>query len=512
MTARSSRFVLIKNAVANVVRGSSAALVALVLPPFLVRVLSTDAFAAWSLVLQLSLYTGFLDFGIQTAVGRFVAHSEELKDHHQRDRVVSTSFVLLLGSGVVAFAAMLLLAWFLPVLFAGLPPALYADARLALLIVGGVAAIGLPASVFNGIFIGLQRNEVPAAIIAGSRIISTMLLVIAAYLSGNIVLMAVVMGVIQLGSYVIQYMASRKLANDVRLSPALLSKQTTREIFTYCFSLSIWSFATLLVTGIGTTLVGIFDFQAVAYYSVAVSLTTFILGLQNALFSTLIPAAAVLSAREHAQQLATMLISSTRFSMFILLFTGLPLIIGAESLLTLWVGSAYAKQTRLLLQLLVIANIIRLSALPYAMLLIGTGQQRLVTITPLIEGFTGLLVSVVAGALFGAVGVAFGTIVGSIVGVGCHILINMPRTTSMAVNIGQYVKDGLLRPLVCVLPFVIVAATLPLFEASGSTWSVAIGFATILTLFASWHWGLEAAEQRNVVSLLAYRLQNVSRK
>jgi O-antigen/teichoic acid export membrane protein len=513
VTGKSARFVLVKNAIANVVRGSATALVALVLPPFLVRFMSSDAFGVWSLVLQLSAYTAFLDFGIQTAVGRFVAHANELDDHDQRDRIVSTSLLLLLVSALLAALTMFGLAWQLPNLFRDLPAALYDEARLALLIVGGAAAIGLPASVFNGIFIGLQRNEVPAAIIGGSRLISALLLIVAAYLGGNIVVMAALVAGVNLLSYLVQYWASRRLALNIRFSRRLVSRQTAREIAGYCFSLSIWTFAGMLVTGIDLTIVGVFDFEAVAAYSIAASLITFITGLQSALFSTLIPEAAVLGARENTQRLGAMLISSTRYGIFILLVSGLPLIIGAESLLTLWVGPDYASSSALLLQILVAANIIRLALIPYAMLLIGTGQQRLVTLTPLAEGFSNLIVSVIAGRLLGASGVALGTLVGAIVGVICHLVFNMPRTTGIAIERWRYLKDGVLRSLVSAIPFVAVSLLLSIVGSIGQMALIAtIGLATIASIGMFWRWGLEQPEQHAVVALLTHPRQALSRK
>jgi GDP-mannose 4,6 dehydratase len=49
------------------------------------------------------------------------------------------------------------------VIFRQMPEPLVGSARLALLLVAISLAIGLPASVFNGIFVGLQRNEIPAS-------------------------------------------------------------------------------------------------------------------------------------------------------------------------------------------------------------------------------------------------------------------------------------------------------------------------------------------------------------
>ena len=101
---RKEKFILLKNAAANVIRGGAASVVAIALPPFLARLMSADSYGAWSLVLQLSAYVGYLDFGIQTAVGRFVAHANEKGDAAHRDRLVSTAFAAL-ATAIVSLLA-----------------------------------------------------------------------------------------------------------------------------------------------------------------------------------------------------------------------------------------------------------------------------------------------------------------------------------------------------------------------------------------------------------------------
>ncbi|HEY1214232.1 MAG TPA: oligosaccharide flippase family protein, partial [Bryobacteraceae bacterium] len=98
MTSRREKFLIAKNAIANLVRGGASALVAVLLPSFLTRSMSTEAFGAWSLVLQLSAYVSYLDFGIQTAIARFVAHSSERGEAEHRDRIVSTAMACLASS------------------------------------------------------------------------------------------------------------------------------------------------------------------------------------------------------------------------------------------------------------------------------------------------------------------------------------------------------------------------------------------------------------------------------
>ena len=122
-----------KNASANLVKLAGSGIVALLLPAFLVRRLPTDTYSAWALLLQWTLYVGFLDLGVQTAVARFVAHANELADQDQRNGIASTAFALLGAVAVVALCLIGIAAWQLPNIFHGMPRDLQPQARVALL-------------------------------------------------------------------------------------------------------------------------------------------------------------------------------------------------------------------------------------------------------------------------------------------------------------------------------------------------------------------------------------------
>jgi O-antigen/teichoic acid export membrane protein len=504
VTSRDSRLVLAKNAFANVARGSSAALVALILPPFLVRSLSTDEFGIWILVLQLSAYTNFLDFGLQTAVGRFVAYTNELKDINRRNTIISTALAALIVLGCVGTLMIIVLACQIANLFPNLQSNLYFSAKMSLLIVGISTAIGLPFSVFGGIFIGLQRYEIPAIIIGGSKLVSGFILIIVATQFKNIILMSITIASINLLSYVILYKASNQMVKDVVLSYKLISKKAAEEIISYCSSLSVWSFSMLLVSGIDTTLVGMFEFKKVAYYGVSISIISFVSGLQTSIFSTLVPAAAVLNAREKSEELGELLIKTTRYGLLILLITGLPLITLSRSFFNTWLGESYGIYSTSLLQILIVANIIRLAAVPYSTILLGTGQQSLVILSPLIEGTSNLLMSIVLGIKFGAVGVALGTLIGAIIGVGFHYFYNMKRSTSISCNRSRLLRKGILLPIISTLPILLIALIAPISGINlgrSSELSIVI-LAFSVTLFTTWTWGITQSEKKASILFL----------
>jgi len=503
---RKEKITVVKNAVANVVRGCAAALVALALPPFLVRLMSPDAYGVWSLVLQVSMFVGYLDFGIQAAVGRFVAHANEKGDTEYRDRITSTAFAALSAAGVLALAGTLGIVIVLPYIFKQMPGTLVGDARLALLLVAGSLAIGLPASVFNGIFIGMQRYELPAVVIGGSRIVSALAVIIVLRSGGTVVAMAGAVAICNIGSYLIQYLIYRSIGSGMRISRSYVSSSAASELIRYCTSLSVWSFGMLLVAGLDISLVGIFDFPSVPYYTVAATLITLILGLQNAIFTTLMPVAAVLDAKDSTSELGSMLVSATRYGMFLLLASGVPLLIASEPILTAWVGSAYAIHAALILRILVVANIIRLSSVPYAMLLVGTGEQRLVIVSPLIEGFSNLFVSVIAGYFWGAIGVAIGTVVGAAIAILCNFVYNMPRSRRIAASRMDYLKEGYIRPLICLSPFLIIYLLCQRFAVLGTVIELrCMLLATVLTVGVIWKLGLSPLERNKALSWVGLR-------
>ena len=255
-----------------------AALVALALPPFLTRSMTPTAFGAWALVLQLGAYVGFLDLGIQTAISRFVAQANERNDAHHRDSIVNTSLAILSALGLLAWIAALLVSAFLPHIFKQLPAELDGQVRIAFLLVAGSLAIGLPASAFIGVFVGLQRNTIPATIIAVSKIVSSMLVVFAARHGANIAYMGAIVCGLNLASYLAQYFVLVTVAPGIRFSLEFIRKSAARDLADYCFSLMFWGIGLLLVTGMDLSIVGYYRFNEVAYYSIAATITTFLGG------------------------------------------------------------------------------------------------------------------------------------------------------------------------------------------------------------------------------------------
>jgi O-antigen/teichoic acid export membrane protein len=503
-----NRWRFLKNAIANLGRGGLTGLVALVLPPVLVRHMTPAAYAVWVLILQACAYVGYLDFGLQTAVGRYIAFAAEKHDTVQRDSVFSTAFAGLALCALLSIILLLAMAAIAPWIFPAVPANLIPQMRWALLIVGTATAIGLPASAWNGVFIGLLRNELPAMTVGGVRLISAVGLVLVVLARGSVVAMAAVMALSLLASYGAQYFLVRRLVPDIRFRAHLAQRSTAVELSRYCFGLVVMSFSMLLVTGLDLVLVAHFDFAAVTPYSVAAGLTTFVGGALYAVINVIMPHAAGLHARGDATALGKLVINSTRLSVLLLVFICMPAVIYAGPILRLWIGQRYVQTGAPILIVLVIANFVRLIGGAYSVVLVAAGQQSQIKVSPLTEGISNLIASLVLAAMFGGIGVALGTLIGSFFSIGAHLFYSMPRTRdAISLSVREYLWSGVGAPvLVTALLFVAAAFSVLGTQPSAPFFVAALllsllGAATLLDRTGSLHMAPHTSLQKAGITL-----------
>jgi O-antigen/teichoic acid export membrane protein len=476
-----SDLTVVKNAFANLCRGGAVALSMLLLPPFLARILTKDTYGTWLLILQLSAYVSLLDLGIQTVIGRFVAHYNELGDIKKRDSIISSAIALLTGAAALAILGIGILAWQLPYLFKDMPANLQQDAQLALMCVGSSLAVALPFTTFGAVFLGLQRYDVPAWIVGSTKIFSGVLVVLVAQSTHSMVMMALVVAATNLAAAIWQYLAYKKMAVGYRIALKSISKKSLGEVIESCVAISISSLGMLIVSGLDTTIIGFFDYKSVSYYALAATLTSFVFGVCSTILNTIVPVASSVGARNEPEKLGELLISTTRYTLIVLIATNLPLLLLSKTVMTIWVGDDYATNTTHLFEWLIAANFVRQIGAPYFAIAIGCDEHRKILLSPLVEAFVNLVVSVSLTARIGAAGVAIGTLFGGFASVGMHFFYNLPRTKKILVSNKADLRIAIFKPiLLVVVPTVI-------FYAFVKNYSLSISIPlSALAIFVDW--------------------------
>ena len=450
------------NGLWNVLGGMSSAIVAVLVPPFLTRTLPPEAYGAWAVALQIGTYVNIFGMGLQAAVGRYVAFHHGPEALRERDGIVASAFWCVLLAALAGVLAIGVVAANTDRLFPQLSTAWQADAAMATGLLGLSFGVGLVGSVFGSVFFGLQKNHVPAIAQLGGRIAQAGLLIAAAHThSLTDMALAHLLGSIGLSS--ILAWLWRKWTWKPTIAVSWVSRGSLKELGGFCLSLTVWNLAMLLVSGLDLLIITRYEFGAVPYYAVSLTLVSFIAGTLQALAAALTPAAASMQASGSQAQLRALFVRATGLMSIAGLLVSAPLVFAGQDILALWVGPAYASNSYQLLALLAGATVIRTCLLSYGMIAIGTGQQRRMIYTPLAEGAVSLALSIWWAKHYGAMGVAYAKVVSAVVGIFLLIIQHALVRTIPRLTRAEVVKTGIVRPalfwlslsamMVCFLPW-----------------------------------------------------------
>jgi O-antigen/teichoic acid export membrane protein len=463
--------VVAKNALANLLRGVATAIVALALPYFLTHSFGHDRFAAWSLLLQMSAWTTYLDFGVQTAVARFLAGYAERGEEQPQDRLVSTALALLSGAAVLATVLILVVLWQLPNLFNGIPSELMPEFRLAAAILGASVVVALPLSTFSGVLVGLHRNEYVAVAVGGSRLLgAASVLLVEQRTHSLITLSACIAATTVLGNFS-QVLMVKRLLPKLKVSLSGVRSSMAAELGSYCVGLTVWTVGMLLISGLDIAIVGHVDFRAVGYYSIAASLVMLFSGAHTAICSAYMTPVAALHAAGEIDHIRRVILHATRLSTFVNLLAVTVTFLGGKVLLQLWVGEPYATEALPIVEILMVAQAIRLVMNPYASALIATDMQRYGIAQGVVEGVINLVCSIIGAYWIGPLGVALGTLIGAVCGLAWTSLLTLRRTAEISSGRWKFISEGILRPFLCTLPLLIFTIAL---HGQPLTWNAAL--------------------------------------
>ncbi|CAN5395087.1 oligosaccharide flippase family protein [soil metagenome] len=443
---------LLRNSIANLARGASAGLVAVILPAVLVRALPSNVYSAWALVLQIAAYIAMLDLGLQVGIGRFIARENARGDDERRNHFFAGGALLLAVCGMAALVATGLLAWALPVLFPKLTPNLVPECRLAVLLIGGSAAISLPGSAIAAMFVGLERYGIPALVLGAGRLIQIGLTSWVAVATHDLVQVSIAYASSNVLMQVAYLVLLRRSLPSLRVGRNNFRRDVIGELAHYCANLSVWNLSMFLVYGLDTAIVAEIDFRTVAPYSICTNLMAVFVGFMGSSFNVLISRTSALDGQGEHRAVGQLLVLASSICTRMLLAIGMIAALWATPLFRAWIGPEIGAAAMPFFWILMVANGLRLLFVPYATVLMGTGEHKWGMIANLSEGITNLIASVLLGRAFGPIGVAYGTLVGAAVGVVVAILVTFPRAVRIECSRNEYLMDGLVRPSAAFLP------------------------------------------------------------
>lgn len=471
----------LKSGIYSLVGLAAPLLVYLLATPFLIARLGLAQYGILTLLLTITALLGSMDFGLSAGGVRGVGQALATGDQKTAILIVRETVTLFFLLGAIAAGVVILAA---PSIADALGMTDAAGSHDAILLVR-IAGFSL---LF--IFTGAGLSLLPRAL---ERFPTVTLIQVASSIAmwgGAVLLIVSGSGLLQIIWWTAILTATVCLVYagwNARLLPDMVWRPTPR--FTESkriFSYSAYAFAAQVTSMItyhaDKLLIAYFLGPApVAYYAVAVNLASKLLSIAAALTSFVFPRAITLTAAGERASVANLYLRASRFTLLAIFPLAMPVFWLAPQFLSLWLGSEFAANAAVLLQVLTAAYCIALMSVAASQVYNGLGNSRIGAAYAAAGSLINLALCVLLIPLFGTVGATLGVLAG------------MMQAIIYAGSLEHHLGMGWFggqRKLYAQLALTLVLQSLQLYAARGliDGWValIAIGGSAWLAFYAIW--------------------------
>jgi O-antigen/teichoic acid export membrane protein len=440
------------------------------LTPFILHTLGTAQYGLWILISSIVAYGALLDFGIASAVTKYVSEYEATKQPQEAQALLTTALVIHSALGLLVILLSVILAPILPRFF-NIPPHEEQITVWLIRLSGATVGLSIPGAIAPSILRGLQRFDLINALNVTSTFLTVVGTVVVLLFGGGVIgIVLVSMGVLVIMQLPYLWVI-RRIASDLRLGAWDASKGKVQEMMSFSLPVFAIHLGGQLETKTDDLVIGAFlPVRAIAPFDIARKLASIPLLITEQFLKLLLPLASELSAENDRAGLASLYTISTRLTLAIFLPFACILAILAGPLLAAWVGPAYEEYAGLVL-IIVLAGLIDTSQWPAGLILQGMGRHRPLGWLSLGTGIANLVLSVTLVQRFGLTGVAVGTLIPTTIVCLGFIL---PYTTSVLnVSAPVALRQMLLPAFLPAFPMVVVLVLLRNLVFHASLYSLA---------------------------------------
>ena len=493
---------LARNILSNYVFFAGSIIVAFLLSPFLVHSLGDTRYGIWTVMASLTGYMALLDFGISSAVAKYVAQYQRSGDKAALNRVVSSAVVLSLG----ITSCLVIASPFLADLAVSLLSldAEYTELLHTLVI---IAAFDMAAFVFGGVFVGtvmgFQRYEVLTGIQLTSLILKACLFYVLITQGHGLLTMALISLGINAAVGVALYVAVHRIQRDLQVKPRHITRDTCRQIVGYSKFTLIAMIALQLTYYSDALVIGYFmSAAAITYYTIAWSLSEYAGQLVSSFSASFFPAFSDQDAGKDKEGILRTYLTGTRLILVVSNLVCVGMLVLGDRFIALWMGERYALECAPILWVLFAGLLIKNPQTIGVALLLGTANYKHYSYYSLGFSLVNLALNILLIREFGLLGVAFGTALTQ--GFFSGIITPWLACRVGGVSMAGYFSQSYLRS---VPPAIVLASILYLMKVSWWVDSYAVLFAqailaTIVYLWIVLRWYLNDTERAYVYDFL----------
>ena len=465
--------------------------------PFVVRTLGNTSYGIWVLVAAMVGYLGLLDFGVRSAVTRYIAKLHAQREDRDASVLLSTALSIFGALGAIAIAVTAVIALVI-VARLHLTRAEIHTARVLVALGGLTMASTLVSGAFGGVVIGLQRFDVSGQI----EIVVTALRALAIYgvlkagfgLTG-LALTMLAASVIRMAVLAI---VARRLYPELRVDRARWDRAWSQRIFAFSLYSTLITFSTTVILYTDSLVIGAFLPAAqITFFSIAASLTDYARTLVRGVSTTMTPRTSAMEG-EGTDAMARMVVRVLRFATVLILPVAVTFLIRGASFIRLWMGADYGAPSGVLLRILTLSMVFYAASQVLGASLLGVSSHRVFVPLFVAEAAANVLLSIILVRRMGLPGVAWGTTIPSLV--SSMLAFPLIARRVLAIPVWRYYREAWIRPCLGMVPFALASLAVERYWPGDN---LAVYFAGVLLVlplafFGVWLVALDGAERQDL--------------
>ncbi|MBW1779232.1 MAG: oligosaccharide flippase family protein [Deltaproteobacteria bacterium] len=335
-----SRYILV-NTLSSYGRDVVDTITFLVLIPFIIKTLGTDAFGLWSLIWSFLAFFELADMGFGASVVKYVADARGRQDMARQQAIVCTLFWIYVALGIIVMGGVAVSLLFFNRVF-DIPVAQAASARWVLMIIGVRSALYMPLGMFRGVLVGHQKMKVTNGYkVLGSIAYFVSVLLVLTHIPDLRVLAGLnaLMGVLPMFAMLVHVTITLP---DLSLHPRHFDRSLVRELSSFSVYFSLIQIAGLIATRVDAIVIKLFmPLQMVAVYAIGMRLSTKAEQFCYHLIKALTPVVAELHGGNDQQNIRAVWYRGSKLT----IACSTPLLLGlallAEPLIIMWTSPEF---------------------------------------------------------------------------------------------------------------------------------------------------------------------------
>ncbi|MGL6195945.1 MAG: oligosaccharide flippase family protein [Thermoguttaceae bacterium] len=425
--------------------------ISLFMTPFLLNNIGVRQMGMWEIVGSFTGFYGLLDFGITSAVSRYITIAFTKKDVDGCNSFASIGYFIFTCVGAVAALVSFCIAGGMYTAYSGTVDDINVLC-LVTMILGVNFMVDFPLRVFAGVISGCLRSDVNQLRALFFRILGAAMTFAIVFYGGKIIFMALGTLVLTLLNTVSFYLLAKKVFPQLRLSRQCIRKDDFKPLFSYS-TVTFWAQITdVLRFRISTIIIaGFLSISTVAHYAIAARLV----GYFQSVVGNCTDWMASWFTRLHANDEHDTILSYLKFSYKITIvvsnFIAFGLIFWSIPFITRWVGPQFLDCYDALV-LLTFGMTFALWQSPAIKVLYAIAQHHFYAKVNTVDAIINVVGTLIFVQLYGMTGVAMGNFFAMLV----TKMIVQPEVIIRVMKISRWefwvsISSTLMRSLLCLL-------------------------------------------------------------